>query len=167
MLCGIKLCPNLNLFQFCGIQMTIRQHILVFHFIMLLGAPLSEGMGGGGEADEEKLAPLPKWLCLGNGIFDICLADKTHHQIWRGEGQRPCYQIGMVWHLVWWLPVLGGDREALRTRRQCWGGSRTKSLWWVCGEISPFCMSACNPRNIKSLYSNEIRVKDEQNMPFK
>lgn len=42
---------------------------------------LSEGMGGGAEADEEKLAPLPKWLCLGNGIFDICLADKTHHQI--------------------------------------------------------------------------------------
>lgn len=78
---------------------------------------LSEGMGGGAEADEEKLAPLPKWLCLGNGIFDICLADKTHHQIQRGEGQCPCYQIGMVWHLVWWLPVLGGDREALRTRR--------------------------------------------------
>lgn len=128
---------------------------------------LSEGMGGGGEADEEKLAPLPKWLCLGNGIFDICLADKTHHQIWRGEGQCPCYQIGMVWHLVWWLPVLSGDWEALRTKRQCWGGSRIKSLWWVCGEISPFCMSACNPRNIKSSYSNEIRAKDEQNMPFK
>lgn len=108
------------------------------------------GAGGGDEADEEKLAVLPKWLRFGSGIFDICLADKTHHQIWGREGQCPCYQIGMGWHLVWWLPALGGDWETPRTRTHCWGGSGIKTFWWGCGEISAFCVLAWNPWYIKS-----------------
>lgn len=59
-------------------------------------------------------------------------------------------QIGMDWHLVWWLPVLRGDRETLRTRRRSWGGGGIKPLWLGCGEISPFCTLACKPQNIKS-----------------
>lgn len=154
-----------------NIQRAFLQHILAFFFIspprgfrrtvspllyrsltdswgeadVLLGAPPFPlwGAGGGSKTDEEKLAMLPKWLCLGNGVFDICLADKTRHQIWGREGQCPCYQIGMVWHLVWCLPVLSGDREAHTTRRQCWGGRGG-------GEIAPFWVLACNPRCIKS-----------------
>lgn len=43
----------------------------------------SQSVGEGEKAGsgEEKLAAVPKRLCLGNGISDICLADNNHHQI--------------------------------------------------------------------------------------
>lgn len=75
----------------------------------------------GGEG-EGKLAAVPKWLCLGNGISDICLADKNHYQIWGREGQCPCYQIAMVWHLVWWLPLLDVDQRGAK-RLEIWRGN--------------------------------------------
>lgn len=71
-----------------------------------------EGKAGEDGRGEEKLAAVPKWLCLENGISDICLADKNHHQIWGREGQCPCHQIAMVWHLVWRLPPLRVDQES-------------------------------------------------------
>lgn len=162
MLCDVKYCPNLNLSVLWDSNDNSAAHpCLTIHHAA--GSSRSSQGGWKWWQGRQKLAPLPKWLCLGNGIFDICLGDKTHHQIWRREGQCPYYQIGMVWHLVW-RPVLDGDREALRTRRQYWGGSRIKSLWWGRGEISPFYMSACNLKFIKGSYSNKIGVIVEQNM---
>lgn len=59
-------------------------------------------------------------------------------------------QIGMDWHLVWWLPALRGDWEALRTRRRIWGGGGIKPLWLGCGEITPFSTLICKTKTLKA-----------------
>lgn len=120
-------------------EVWVPSNITVWLIAAVLQTPRSElrraRLGTGGAAGRQgerrkKLAVLPKWLCLGNGISDICLADKNHHQICGREGQRPRYWIAMV--LASCLMTSSARRRPADPRgwmymsRQRWGGGWKK-----------------------------------------